>query len=157
MMFFVMCSAFGTMSVQAHNSVVVIPLAGDDAAPGLAGFSGGDQSNTLNTTGDVYRSVTMSFPSSGKAIVNASGMLRSITTVPYQSRCSIVKNSTSLDFSALIDNSVSNTESTVSFAGTRGFNVDPEETTFNLFCDILSGSDVRIRDTNLTVMFFPDP
>ena len=150
---------FHTTVSVAQNKVVVVPLAGDDAAPGLAGFAGGNQATVLGVTTVVGRSVTMTFPSSGKAIVNASGYTTTTSTTPYLVRCSIVKNQTTLDFNALFNNSVAATngaEMAASFSAIRGFDVNAEETTFNLVCNRHTGGTVFLRDSNLTVMFFPD-
>jgi len=131
----------GVMPVQAQNSVVVVPLAGDDAAPGLAGFSSSVNAVTVGISQiKAVSSVTMTLPSSGTAIVNASG------NVGAESICAIVLNRAFFNFA--VDPSIFLRQPSP-FAITRGFDVSPGENTFNLLC----GDNI---DVNLTVMFFPD-
>lgn len=60
----VLASVLGGMYIiplQAEP-VVVIPLAGEDVALGIAAFAGGNQAVELTTTDTVYRSVTINAP-----------------------------------------------------------------------------------------------
>ena len=150
---------FGTMPVHAQNSVVVVPLAGDDAAPGLAGFSS-STTPVESLAGDtaVIRSVTMTLPNQGTAIVNVSGNGRSPGALASEEfGCFISLNTDDFDFgSDLLIQEPSDAAGT-SFSGTRGFNVDSGENTFNLVCAILVGEGVQVTNGSLTVMYFPDP
>ena len=140
-------------NASAQNKVVVIPLAGNDAAPGIAEFAGGNQSITLNLIDAIMRSVTINAPTDGVVIVNASGYFNASSEKPA-CRCSITTGSLIDTNNLLVSDDISNSQRGP-FAGTRGFNVTAGSHTYNLVCDLFSGSAV-IRDTQLTAMYFPD-
>lgn len=145
---------FGTMPVHAQNSVVVVPLAGDDAAPGLAGFSS-STTPVESEAGEiaVIRSVTMTLPNQGTAIVNISGNGISSDTSDFG--CFISLNTDVFDIGS---DPLLREPSGASFASTRGFNVDSGENTFNLACASFGFNEaVQVDDGSLTVMYFPDP
>jgi len=140
-------------NASAQNKVVVIPLAGNDAAPGIAEFVGGNQVVTLDSIDAIIRSVTINAPTDGVVIVNASGYFQAASEKP-SCRCSITIGTTIDTDSLTVSGDISDTQRGP-FAGTRGFNVSAGSHTYNLVCDLFSGS-ANIRNTHLTAMYFPD-
>ncbi len=141
-------------SALADNKVVVIPLAADAAAPGIAEFSGGDQNIALTAPPQVIRSVTIIAPANGTVIVNASGYMGNITAAT-ELRCTITTG-TGVNYDYLIYAGGTSEASTfLPFGATRGFSVTQGEHTYNLVCEVGFGA-ARIKDSNLTAMYFPN-
>ena len=121
-----------------------------------ANFAGGDQIVSLSNVATVVRSVIIDAPTSGVVIVNASGHFRFSDTVGVDlGRCSITTDIV-LDSAQLMRGGEQTGDSMESlpFALTRGFEVNPGPTTFNLVCDELSGT-VDVRDSSLTGIYVP--
>lgn len=119
-----------------------------------AAFAGGDQSVTLVGAAAIMRAVTLSAPTAGTVIVNASGYFKFNSAALDAPRCSIVTN-TAVDFTHLIiagDEGVIASTEFVPFAGTRGFTVAAGSFTANLVCELAAGA-VDVRDSILTAMF----
>ena len=143
--------AVGSSEVSG-NSIPSTDLSNEAGAD----FAGGNQSVTLTSTDVTVRSVTISAPSSGKVIVNASGFFDLNSAGNDVARCSITLGTT-IDQNALIiynDSGAVGHTGFVPFAATRGFNVGAGTTTFRLVCDEFAG-DTEVQDTHLTAMFFP--
>jgi len=120
-------------------------------------WTSGDQSFTLSTSPSVVRSVTLTVPTSGYALVNASGYFWWTSTGYDRARCSITTGTT-IDFTHLIyasdhgDTLIGN--SGTPFAATRGYSVNAGSYIFNLVCDLTVGSG-EVNDSSLTAVFFP--
>lgn len=117
-------------------------------------FADGNQSITLTATPAVMRTVTLTAPTAGIVVVNASGYFKLQSTANDAPRCSIVTGTT-VDFNSLIiaddGGSVAST-AFVPFAATRGFSVSAGAFTVNLVCELATGA-VDVRDTLLTATF----
>jgi hypothetical protein len=120
-----------------------------------ADFAEGDQDFLLTSGTDVVRSVTVTAPTAGQVMVNASGSFLFGDTAAFEFvNCSITT-------AAAVDNTnrFRANEATVSayfrlpFAATRGFVVPAGSTTFNLACT--GSTTVHIEDSNLTAIFVP--
>lgn len=160
-------NSFISSMSHAQKSVVVVPLPSEDAVPGVAAFANQANSELLTGENSVIVSLSMTFPSKGKVIINASGHTAVFTQEFIAVPCSINKNRSTVDFSS---NNVWQTRlqffgerdfSTqggfaLPFSGTRGFNVNTGTDTFMLVCSLLDGENVQIRGSHLTAMFFPD-
>jgi hypothetical protein len=117
-------------------------------------FDGGDQFITLSGSATIARTVTITAPTAGRVILNASGYFWFLTTGTIEeARCSITPE-TSVDTRSLIIASEATADSTlfVPFAGTRAFDVGPGNIKFNLVCDQVRGA-VGLSDTNLNALF----
>ncbi len=121
-----------------------------------ADYAGGDQNFTLGPANSVVRSVTITAPAAGRVIVNASGYFDFNDAVGLDAgRCSITTG-LAVDFSNLIiaGERTGTAMNWVPFAGTRGFNVGPGNTTFRLVCNEFDG-DIEVEDTQLTATWVP--
>lgn len=153
-----------TNEVYAGKPVVVIPMAGEDAAPGIAGFASQGASDPFLGRNRVIVSLPMTFPSSGTVVINANGFMAVFSEEFVSVRCSINKNGTSVDFSNELSMALTFGQRDFSsqggfslpFSGTRGFKVNSGTDTFKLVCSLLGGEKVKIRKSNITGMFFPD-
>jgi hypothetical protein len=126
----------------------------DEAGGDFAASS--DNEEEVTGTDEIVKSVSITAPTSGKVIVNASGYFRfGSTSTVDGGRCSITTGST-VDFGHLIiaDENQANTMDYNPFAATRGFNVSAGTTTFRLVCDSFSGT-VRIGDPTMTAIYVP--
>jgi hypothetical protein len=135
----------GNGAITLEKIDPAVPLGGAESG---AEFVGGEQAVVLTAADTVFRTVDISAPGLGVAIVNASGYFSGDGTA----RCSITTG-TSLDFTHLIIADTLNANY-MAFAGTRGFDVPVGTTTFNLVCDAATGTPF-IGDSNLIAMFFP--
>lgn len=118
-------------------------------------FASGDQLIVLTSADTVVRSVSITAPSAGRVLVNASGYFR-LTAAGADdiARCSIttgiVIDGTHL---IIVDEATAVDLFLQPFAATRGFNVTAgSSTTFNLVCDEGAG-DVEVADTSITALF----
>ena len=153
-----------TNEIYAQKSVVVIPLAGDNAVPGSAAFASQGNSALVLSGNTVIVSVPMTFPSSGTVVINANGFMAVFSEEFVSVRCSINKNNSRVDFTNELSMTLKFGERdfstqggfTLPFSGTRGFNVNIGTDTFMLVCSLLGGENVKIRRSNITAMFFPD-
>lgn len=120
-----------------------------------AAFASGDQLVALTATDEVVRSVSITAPSAGRVLVNASGYFRLTTAAAVDIvRCSITTG-TSLDGAHLvIVNEATGADLFLQpFAATRGFDVTAGSvTSFNLVCDEVTGT-VEVADTSITALF----
>ena len=154
----------------AQNNVVVVPLLGDDAAPGIAGYVSQAGQVHITSTDQVIISLGMMLPSAGKVITNVSGStIVDTKNEAYALRCSVNKNTQSVDFSDGADFQTRMQHPTpnaptfgpgfnysIPFASTRGFEVNKGGVTFYLVCDLDPGQNVQVRNAQLTAMFFPN-
>ena len=160
------CSFLSSM-VYAQKSVVVVPLLGDDAVPGIGAFANQANAELMIGNNTVVVSMEMTFPSNGKVIVNASGYVAAFTQEFIAVPCSINKNRSTVDFDTR--NTIQtrlqffgerdfSTQGGFSspFSGTRGFEVNTGTDSFMLVCTLLEGENVRIDGSHITAMFFPD-
>jgi hypothetical protein len=139
----------------AANKVVVIPMAADAAPLPIVAFSGGDQLENLSVTDMVVRSVVINATGLGTLVVNASGYTSSVSAAGAVTRCSIRKNSTTIDFDALVYTGLGGSTSSP-FGATRGFDiVAAGAITINLVCDSTNNNTSTISDSSLTAMFTP--
>lgn len=113
--------------------------------------AGGNQMVALAIDDTVVRSVTITAPSAGQVIVNASGYFSFHPT--GTGRCSITTGQF-IDFLALIASRSSGEFELDSWGATRAFNQAAGTTTYNLVCDEFTG-DVRVSDTQLNAIFVP--
>ncbi len=120
-----------------------------------ADFASGDQDFLLTSGTDVVRSVTVTAPTAGQVMVNASGSFLFGDTAAFEAvACSITTD-------AAVDNThrFRAVEATASayfrmpFAATRGFVVPAGSTTFNLACN--GTTTVHIEDSSMTAIFVP--
>jgi len=122
-----------------------------------ADLEGGDQSVSLTATDVIVRTITITAPTSGRIIVNASGYFNYgdlPSPIPDVGRCSITPGA-ALDFAYLIIAEDRNNATRFGpFGATRGFVVGSGARTFNLVCDEFSGN-VAVDDTFLTAIFVP--
>lgn len=123
----------------------------------VAAASGGDQDVALTTEDVVVRSVTLTVPTFGRVIVNASGYFRFDSAVTAEiARCTITTG-TAVDSDRHIIAGESAVAATtfVPFSGTRGITVPSVgPVTINLVCDKIAGS-VSVGDTHMTAIFVP--
>jgi hypothetical protein len=146
-------------SVSGANIINGSITAADILDAPRAAFVDGDQSLTLSTTDTVVRSVTLTAPTSGRIVVNASAELRAANAATIDlGRCSITTG-TVLDFAALHRlgeefGTPTTTTLHFSFSATRGFNVPAGAFTANLVCDAFTGT-VELRDSSISAMFVP--
>jgi hypothetical protein len=136
-----------------NGSVTIAEL----ADPPRAAFADGDQSVTLTFADVVVRTVSMTAPAAGRVIVNASGYFVFDFTTFDSARCSITTGTT-IEFTGFIP-AAEATEmgmAILPFAGTRGFAVPAGAHTFNLVCNLFSGT-ARVENTSLTATFTPGP
>lgn len=113
--------------------------------------NGGNQIVALSTTATTVRVVTITAPSAGRVIVNASGYFR--YSPSGTARCSITTGVT-LDFSALILSSSSGGFEYDSWGATRHFNKTAGTTSYRLVCDEYAGT-AFVSDTQLNAIFLP--
>jgi len=119
-----------------------------------ADFASGTGNTALSTTSATVMSITISAPSSGIAIVNASGYF--LFSAAGLAHCSITTGTvvTATGASYVTTNS-SVTNSYIPFASTYGFNVSASgPATYNLVCDLSSGT-IAVIWPKMTAMFFP--
>ena len=139
-----------TGSDIANGSITDVDI--NDEAGG--DFSGGNQGFSLTALDSTVRFVSISAPTPGMVMVNASGTFQFNAIVQSGASCSIT-TSIILDLDHTIrGQGIGNTVSFMPFAGTRGFNVPSGITTFRLVCRELSGS-VIIQDSHITAIFVP--
>jgi hypothetical protein len=119
-----------------------------------AAFAEGGELEGLTTTAEVVRTVTLTIPSSGIVIVNASGYFNLLSAGEDIPRCSI-SSGTVIDFDHLIfardTGTVAGTNSWP-WGSTRGFNVTPGSFTVNLVCDAFSGT-AQVARSQLNAIF----
>lgn len=123
-----------------------------------ADFVDGDGSLTLPAGPSIIRSVSITRPTSGVVIVNASGHWAFISTGADGARCSI-STGTTVDFAHLmIGNDFGSTAGSndfMPFASTRAFNFTTAGTsTFRLVCEEFEGN-VRVQDGSINAIFVP--
>jgi hypothetical protein len=113
----------------------------------------GNQSFTLTTTDAVVRTISVTAPTAGYVLVNASGYWDA-SSAGFVPRCSITTGA-AVDFSYLMIGSLdSSTTNYMPFAGTRGFTVTAGTTTFNLVCNTFAGTGT-VGDSSLNGIFTP--
>lgn len=116
-------------------------------------FSSTTQSTAMATNVDtIFESVTISAPSAGLVMVNASGYF-GFDNSGGQLSCSITTGSaveTSNEFTTEGDG----TSNLLSFGATRGFEVSAGTTTFNLVCEETAPNS-SVRTTNMTALYVP--
>ena len=137
----------------ADNSLTAADL-NDEAG---ADFVSGEQTEALTATDETVRSVTITAPTTGRVIVNASGFFQFGSGVVDNGQCSITTG-LAIDATHLISAVEANAGAShtlnVPFGATRGFDVAAGSTAFNLVCNQLSGA-VTVNDTSLTAIFVP--
>ena len=137
----------------ADNSLTAADLI-DEAG---ADFASGDQTVALTVADQTVRSVTITAPTTGRVIVNASGSFLFEDAQVDSGQCSITTGA-ALDTTHLIsaEESGAGRDSTLNmpFGATRGFDVAAGSTAFNLVCNEPSGT-VSVLDTSLTAIFVP--
>jgi hypothetical protein len=120
-----------------------------------ADFAGGGQFFGLTGGNDIIRSVTITAPTAGRVIANASGSSHFSDNATFESMsCSITTG-------VVIDTpNISASEATAAsgitdmpFGVTRGFIVAAGSTTFNLVCN--GSNTVFIHNSSLTAIFVP--
>lgn len=151
-------AAIGAAQLAANAvtgaNVVNGSLTSADLADGpRAGFSSGDQQVTLTTADAIVRSVTITAPSAGRVLVNASGYAWGTAAAAFIARCSITTGS-AIDGSHLVfmSNASAVAAASDAFGATRGFNVPAGAFTVNLVCDVPTGS-ANVSDTSVTALF----
>jgi hypothetical protein len=126
--------------------------------PGAA-FSGGEQliDDWVLNEDQVVRHVTITAPRQGSVIVSASGYFEFAGAAADLARCEITTG-TELVGTHLVEagDTLTNSIKFMPFASTRGFTVAPGANTFNLVCDVISGS-VKLRDSSMTAIFISNP
>jgi len=122
-----------------------------------ADFASGEQTVALTGADATVRSVTITAPTTGRVIVNASGFFQFGSGAVDNGQCSITTG-TALDdthlISAVESNGGPNSALNMPFGATRGFDVAAGSTAFNLVCNLLSGI-MSVNDTSLTAIFVP--
>ena len=124
--------------------------------PGVE-FASGDQLLTLTSTPVSARAISLTAPTSGYVIVNASGYFDLNDATRDGARCSITNGATAIDFSHLVivsDDGINSSTSWVPFATTRVYSVGSGTTTYRLVCDEFDGN-VLVGDTSLNAIFVP--
>ena len=150
-------NAVGALEIAA-GAVGTSEIAdGSVTATDLSNESGADYTNldaltALTSVDDVIISVSISAPSSGHVIVNASGYFNS-TADGSIGRCSITTGVT-VDFSVLIISDLNATNNYAPFASTRGFPVLAGLNVFNLVCNEFSGA-MSVGDPSMIAIFVP--
>ena len=151
-------AALAPDAVSGNNIVDLSITTRDILDPPGAAFSSGDQEMAFELDVDtVVRQVTITAPRPGRIIVNASGTFEFASNSVDIARCEITPG-TVLGLTHVIEagDTAQNSIKFLPFAGTRGFVVSPGQRTFNLVCDMVSGS-VKLRDSSLTAIFVSDP
>ncbi len=124
----------------------------------VAGFSGGNQALTLSGSVQTLRSVTLTVPSSGKVIVNASCAVNFTSSARDTIQASITTG-TSVESSHLVVATDFGDTATSSSAGhmggTRGFSVAAGTRTFRFVAQTFSGTS-EVYDSEITAVFIPD-
>jgi len=123
--------------------------------PDGSDYVGGDQRFALSSADSVVRSISITAPTSGKVIVNASGSVEFGSGLRDSARCTITTGfavDTLRGIYAAEETGGSSAVRWMPFAGTRGFNVSPGTTTFRLVCDEFAGT-VYIVDSHMTAIF----
>lgn len=120
-----------------------------------ADFASGEQFFNLTGGNDIIRSVTITAPTAGRVIVNASGSIGLDSSTTFESvNCSIttgiVVDST---HTATVDENVVNAMHLTPFGLTRGFVVAAGSATFNLVCN--GPATTHVNDSSLTAIFVP--
>jgi hypothetical protein len=144
-------------AVTGANVVDASLTTADILGAPVGAFASGDQALTLTSTPVAVRSLTISIPTSGRVIVNASANARfadTSTTVEY-ARCSIGTSATTLDSAHTMivgDSGVTLAFMYLPIAATRGFNVSAGSFTVHLVCDEFSG-DIQVWDSSLTAVY----
>jgi hypothetical protein len=130
--------------------------AADQADEAGADFASGEQ--VVNNVGSnlIVRSVTITAPTAGQVIVNASGVFDFDDNAAVESMTCSITTDAFVDFSHEIAGTegAPNSGERMPFAGTRGFLVAAGSTTFNLVCTTGSGT-MDVIDTSLTAIFVP--
>ncbi len=119
----------------------------------LAVHAGGDQWKSVNATGEVVRSVTLTAPVDGTVIANSSASVEEATAGEYV-RCSI-SDSPAFDggYEQTWYSGGSGGSILAALAGTRGFDVTAgQEITISLFCHS-SDASAGVFDSSLTAIF----
>jgi hypothetical protein len=134
-----------------NDSLLDIDMADE---PGMD-WASGEQSVALTSTDTTVRAITVTAPTSGYVVVNASGYFDFTNMAGLDgARCSITTGTT-IDFSHLIiaqDNSTA--IQWLPFGATRGFSVSSGSTVYRLVCDEFAGN-VNVEDTSMTGIFVP--
>ena len=97
---------------------------------------------------------TITAPSPGIVIVNVSGDFGFSSLFRDDAACSITTGTTVDHYHSFFAVDYGNSVGAMPFASTRGFNVGPGSTTFNLVCKEYRG-DVRVNNTHMTLIFLP--
>jgi hypothetical protein len=151
-------AALAPNAVAGHNIVDLSITTRHILDPPGVAFSSGDQEVEFELDTDtLVRQVTITAPKSGRVIVNASGTFEFSNAGVDLARCEI-STAMVLGVTHVIEagDTAANSIKFLPFAGTRGFDVAPGPNTFNLVCDMVSGS-VKLRDSSMTAIFVSNP
>jgi len=136
-----------TGSDVSGNSVPSSDLSNEAGADG----TGGNQSFALSPADIAVRQVTITAPSAGRVIVNASGYF--FFSPSGIGRCSITTGGT-IDFNNLIYSRSSGGSESDAWGATRIYIQAANTTTYRLVCDEFNGT-VSVADTQLNAIFVP--
>lgn len=132
------------MDVLGYFSAPEVPAMGVE-------YAGGNQTISLTTTAKIARTISVSMPTAGHCVLNASGSYRrsAVGTLGY---CSVTKGTT-VDFAAVASSDGDNaTDDEWSAWGlTRGFSQAAGTTKYNLVCSTFSGT-AQLWDSSLTAV-----
>jgi hypothetical protein len=151
-------AALAPNAVSGENIVDLSITTRDILDPPAIAFSSGEQEVTFQLDVDtVIRQVTVTAPRPGRVVVNASGTFEFSDAGVDIARCEITTG-TVIGTTHVIEagDTAMNSIKFLPFAGTRGFDVSPGANTFNLVCDMVSGS-VKLRDSSMTAIFVSNP
>lgn len=124
------------------------------AKPTGADSASGEQNAILDGTKEVLRSVTISAPTPGLALVTASGGFQ--LGQGTLTACSISLDE-EIDYTHSIGSQTFGTTAmAVPFSGTRLFEVPAGNTVFNLVCQRIGGGSATVFDSTLTAAFIPN-
>lgn len=146
-----------TNKINSNTSAISNGIAG-------ANFTGMSTSAvsiaSTSNGGTIVLPITLSVPSSGVVIVNASGYFI-FNSGQAVGRCSVTTGIyvDSSNASSLViaegDNATTSTSGWIPFSSSMGFNVSGSGTyTYNLVCDYSSGNGVQVSRARMTAMFF---
>jgi hypothetical protein len=118
-----------------------------------AAFAGGEQFLPLTITAAIVRTVSITAPTAGRIVVNASGYFFMNAASIDSAGCSITQG-TAIDNNNLngVDEGVANAMDVVPLGMTRGLAVSAGTHTINLVCTEFTG-DVSLGDSSLTATF----
>jgi hypothetical protein len=151
-------AALAPNAVSGENIVDLSITTRDILDPPAIAFSSGEQEVTFQLDVDtVIRQVTVTAPRLGRVVVNASGTFEFSDAGVDIARCEITTG-TVIGTTHVIEagDTAMNSIKFLPFAGTRGFDVSLGANTFNLVCDMVSGS-VKLRDSSMTAIFVSNP